>query len=129
MSYKNDRFFINTTPTTEIQSNGHTLSLHYALPISPGLVQHPCQPESGFSLIASVTDSPGLGVRDSKASDASIWRSWADAGARAMTPTPKASVTTSVSRRRKTIMDYASLPAACSALNRLASATARVRPA
>src|SRR3546814_6137593 len=82
-------------------------------PAAPGLVQYPCQPDSGFILIASVTDSPGLGVRDSKASDASIWRSWADAGARAMTPTPKASVTTSVSRRRKTIMDYASLPAAC----------------
>src|SRR3546814_7410929 len=77
-------------------------------PAAPGLVQYPCQPDSGFILIASVTDSPGLGVRDSKASDASIWRSWADAGARAMTPTPKASVTTSVSRRRKTIMDYRS---------------------
>src|SRR3546814_9205148 len=53
-------------------------------PAAPGLVQYPCQPDSGFILIASVTDSPGLGVRDSKASDASIWRSWADAGARAM---------------------------------------------
>src|SRR3546814_4431370 len=52
-------------------------------PAAPGLVQYPCQPDSGFILIASVTDSPGLGVRDSKASDASIWRSWADAGARA----------------------------------------------
>src|SRR3546814_18414810 len=125
-------FFLYEPAYTEIYTYLHTLSLHDALPIcpaAPGLVQYPCQPDSGFILIASVTDSPGLGVRDSKASDASIWRSWADAGARAMTPTPKASVTTSVSRRRKTIMDYASLPAACSALNRLASATARVRPA